>query len=652
MSTRNLCAILVVLMAAVVGLAGPLARTAQADPPIYTVTVNQTVSGTVTVTPSMASYFFVATATANPGYTFAYWTANNSAVLSSSTANPTTITPDAANTTITPNFTGIVYEVSGAVTNSGGLVSVSTATGTIGQVITLSQTPSPGCIFDHWTMSGSGATWADTNSTSIIVGSGSVLVTANYINPADTNYYQAALHDVMTNMNLSTSATLTSSGVAAAVTAAVMAGAQAKLWPYAASEPFPSHYMGSIIWSNSFTTQSSSQWVPNSACTLTPLNFAGGGAYWQPTPNLGASAVSRLTINALPTPININHAQCRIRFTIEPGTDSSNTALSLGPAAILFQVTDGGSNYFLHPIWSSGDPAIAGYYETTFLVDACCGSWTPSAVSWMQLALTNFTPSTQPIICLQEISFFQSTLPRAAIVIYSDAAYSCGSNSGSGSGDAANYLRTAISPSAAPFQFNVIPGSLSNDDSVYMSISQMNYQVAMGNHCALFASFSAAPGFENWPPQLQYNVVSAGQSYLLANGWCRNNSQRLMGAISVQQTKLSSIGALSSLIDAMTGHQNPTYSGYGHYEVNGVGSLQNFGCTTLYAGAVAPALTLEKALPIAIAGRGIIGYHAHFNSQANYNAFVSDVNNYIAPACRAGTLGVTTIMDLRDGNFR
>ena len=132
------------------------------------------VGGSVTLSPSQATYTYsqqiTLTATPSAGYTFSNWSEG-----ASGTTNPRTIIIT-DNVSVTANFTAIQYSLTtGASPAGGGLVSLSPsqATYTYDQQVTLTATPNAGYTFSSW--SGGGTT----NPRTITI-TGNASVTANF----------------------------------------------------------------------------------------------------------------------------------------------------------------------------------------------------------------------------------------------------------------------------------------------------------------------------------------------------------------------------------------------------------------------------------------------------------------------------------------
>jgi uncharacterized repeat protein (TIGR02543 family) len=137
-------------------------------PPTYPLTVNVTPANAGTTTVTSGNYLpgpITIQAIANPGWTFANWTATGVTLTpAQQTANPMTFTMPAGPVTLTANFvqtqytltpvsrTYILPESNFTVVNFGGTVARIPATGTFtaGQTVQLSATPNPGFSFVNW----------------------------------------------------------------------------------------------------------------------------------------------------------------------------------------------------------------------------------------------------------------------------------------------------------------------------------------------------------------------------------------------------------------------------------------------------------------------------------------------------------------------
>ena len=141
-------------------------------------------TGTVTVTPSQASYMSGSTitiqATANFGYAFLNWSVTGGSVTNAGSA--TTSLMFTGSCTLTANFAVGNYNVTGVASPAlGGTVNIGSPTGTTGQAISISQTTNAGYTFTGWTVNDGGHGAAlSSNSTAVIVGAAAVTVTANY----------------------------------------------------------------------------------------------------------------------------------------------------------------------------------------------------------------------------------------------------------------------------------------------------------------------------------------------------------------------------------------------------------------------------------------------------------------------------------------
>jgi uncharacterized repeat protein (TIGR02543 family) len=115
----------------------------------YTLTINVTGLGSVTIAPNKSTYLYgdvvTLTAVANIGYTFSGWSGDVSGI-----NNPITITMD-GNKTVTATFTQNQYTLTVNVTGLGSVtVSPDRPTYVYGNIVTLTATPAPGYRFVQW----------------------------------------------------------------------------------------------------------------------------------------------------------------------------------------------------------------------------------------------------------------------------------------------------------------------------------------------------------------------------------------------------------------------------------------------------------------------------------------------------------------------
>lgn len=127
------------------------------------------------------------TATPSSGYRFVSWAVSGTgSSLSSTSTNPTTLTMGTANTTVTATFEAIPTHTLSAATetgdNSQGTVSVTPSTVAEGGTATVTATPASGYEFDHWTVSGTGATLSSTTTATatLTMGTANATVTAYF----------------------------------------------------------------------------------------------------------------------------------------------------------------------------------------------------------------------------------------------------------------------------------------------------------------------------------------------------------------------------------------------------------------------------------------------------------------------------------------
>ena len=163
--------------------------------PTHTLTMAANPSGGGTTSPAAGGHSYSdgsivnITATANVGYVFSNWTGG----VANSTSASTTVTMD-ADKTVTANFTAQNYNLTMAVSPSGG----GTTTPAVGitsepanQVVNITATPASGYIFSGWT--GTGVTDPSKASTTVTVDAAK-LVTATFTAiPPGTAYQEGAV---------------------------------------------------------------------------------------------------------------------------------------------------------------------------------------------------------------------------------------------------------------------------------------------------------------------------------------------------------------------------------------------------------------------------------------------------------------------------
>ena len=170
--------------------------------PTYTLAASASplAGGTVAVSPSQATYLsgtvLSISESANPGYTFACWTATGG-TLSSSTAQTATLTIT-GNCTLLAQFTQNSY--SGTETDVGGTIVLSNSGPyTYGQVITATESAAGGYIFAGWSVSGSVALTSSSAVTTSLTVYGNFTLTASF--SAATLTVSATLDDTWVYQN-------------------------------------------------------------------------------------------------------------------------------------------------------------------------------------------------------------------------------------------------------------------------------------------------------------------------------------------------------------------------------------------------------------------------------------------------------------------
>lgn len=129
----------------------------------------------------------VITATPSSGYRFVSWAVSGTgSTLSSNSTNPTTLTMGTADATVTATFEAIPTHTVTTSTetgdNSQGTVTVTPSTVAEGGTATVTATPASGYEFDHWTVSGTGATLSSTTTATatLTMGTANATVTAYF----------------------------------------------------------------------------------------------------------------------------------------------------------------------------------------------------------------------------------------------------------------------------------------------------------------------------------------------------------------------------------------------------------------------------------------------------------------------------------------
>ena len=146
----------------------------------YNVSKTQGTGGTGTMSKTSANYGDTITVTASPsaGYTANTPTATGITFTSAGT-NKWTFTMPASAVTVAFTFTAITYTITKVVSPTGaGTITTGANSGTVGQQITVSQTPAAGYYFNGWTISPSSVT---VSSGKITMPASNVTITANYL---------------------------------------------------------------------------------------------------------------------------------------------------------------------------------------------------------------------------------------------------------------------------------------------------------------------------------------------------------------------------------------------------------------------------------------------------------------------------------------
>jgi uncharacterized repeat protein (TIGR02543 family) len=193
------------------------------------------------------------------GWQFLGWSVTGASTLSDSTAATTSLTV-LDNFILTANFSALSYNLTGVASpTAGGTVDVSSATGTIGQAVSLSQTPQTGYTFTGWTVTdgGNGAA-LNSDSTAVILGSADVTVTANY---SQTPYTVTVTQVPGGTVAVSPSQATYTYGSTATVTATAQTGYQLAGWVVTGGTVAPSTspatltVQGDVALSASFTQE-------------------------------------------------------------------------------------------------------------------------------------------------------------------------------------------------------------------------------------------------------------------------------------------------------------------------------------------------------------------------------------------------------------
>ena len=177
--------------------------------------------GTVSAAASSVAEGGTTTITAVPasGYRVTNWTVSGTGASISpsgaSNANSTTLTMGTADATVTVTFGAIPTHSVTVTSNNGsyGTAAAGSATVAEGGTTTITATPNSGYKFDHWTVSGTGATLSSTstNPTTLTMGTADATVTAYFDEktcPTSGTLYSAAVKSsVSSNQSFPASAT-------------------------------------------------------------------------------------------------------------------------------------------------------------------------------------------------------------------------------------------------------------------------------------------------------------------------------------------------------------------------------------------------------------------------------------------------------------
>jgi hypothetical protein len=163
--------------------------TASFAPIPYTVTVNQVTGGTVTVTPSQATYYYgnPATVTAtitNSSYTFAGWTVAGGTISPSTSQATLTVR---GNVTLAANI-GVGGTLTVATGQGTATVTPSLASYNYGTVVTIAtSTVNAGYVLDHWNLSGASTLSNSRALTTSLTINGNTTLTAAYVTGSYVN---------------------------------------------------------------------------------------------------------------------------------------------------------------------------------------------------------------------------------------------------------------------------------------------------------------------------------------------------------------------------------------------------------------------------------------------------------------------------------
>lgn len=147
----------------------------------YNVTIGTVQNGTISANKATAQYGDAVTLTAMPatGYVFKSWSVT-AGTLSSSTANPATLTMPASDVIVTATFEKQTYAVTVSNDTAKGTASASVSTAAYGDTVTLTASAKTGYTFAGWTSSDVTITNASSASASFTMPAKAVTVTATY----------------------------------------------------------------------------------------------------------------------------------------------------------------------------------------------------------------------------------------------------------------------------------------------------------------------------------------------------------------------------------------------------------------------------------------------------------------------------------------
>ncbi len=151
----------------------------------YSITVSDTVNGTVSADKTAANYGDTVTLTARPsdGYaleTLAYTPQGGSAVSMEGSGNTRTFAMPAANVTVSAAFSPIAFSVNVADSITGGRIAASSTNANVGDVITLVPTANTGWQFKAWNVVAEGGATVTVTNNKFTMPAKSVSVSATF----------------------------------------------------------------------------------------------------------------------------------------------------------------------------------------------------------------------------------------------------------------------------------------------------------------------------------------------------------------------------------------------------------------------------------------------------------------------------------------